>query len=72
MSYTQLVPPDAFPSELINQILLKKSNRTGKDVENKDDFILQISGKEEYLFGDYQFSQFNVSATSQLIQQQSL
>lgn len=52
------VPLNAFASELIDLVLHKRSNITGLPVENKEDYLLKVSGREEYLLDNLPLAQY--------------
>ena len=52
----------SYPTEVIDQFLQKRAN-TGYSThgtEEADKYILKISGKEEYLLGEYPLCQYQV------------
>ena len=49
----------SYPQEVIDEFLQKCAN-TGQANEQADKYILKISGKEEYLLGNYPLCQYQV------------
>ena len=49
----------SYPKDVVEQVLQKRAN-TGQYVEQADKYILKISGKEEYLLGEYPLCQYQV------------
>ena len=53
-------PAMSSPHEVVYEFLQKCANTTGQANEQADKYILKISGKEEYLLGDYPLCQYQV------------
>ena len=56
---TIMRPATSKPHEVIDEFLQKCAN-TGQANEQADKYILKISGKEEYLLGNYPLCQYQV------------
>ena len=56
---TIMLPAMSYPQEVIDEFLQKCAN-TGLANEQADKYILKISGKEEYLLGNYPLCQYQV------------
>jgi deoxyribodipyrimidine photolyase-like uncharacterized protein len=41
------------PEEIVRLTLEKWSNKTGQKTKNVDDYILQVIGMNEFLYGDH-------------------
>ncbi|XP_064610271.1 phosphatidylinositol 4,5-bisphosphate 3-kinase catalytic subunit delta isoform-like [Liolophura sinensis] len=52
-SYTVRVPGESFPEELISLVFSKRALKTGEVEENQKDYILKVSGQEEFIYGGY-------------------
>ena len=46
------------PEEIVRLTLEKWSNKTGQKTKNVDDYILQVIGMNEFLYGDYELVMF--------------
>ena len=61
VQYTVRMKQSAYPSNLVEDILRKWSNKTGISLQNPDDFILKSVGQEDYLYGNHQLIHFKVT-----------
>lgn len=57
-SFTFNVPYHITPHKLLDMVLTKKALTTNKRQDRASDYILKISGQDEYIFGDYPLIQF--------------
>jgi len=48
------------PEEIVRLTLEKWSNKTGQKTKNVDDYILQVIGMNDFLYGDYELIMFKV------------
>lgn len=48
------------PEEIVRLTLEKWSNKTGQKTKNVDDYILQVIGMNEFLYGDHELVMFKV------------
>lgn len=49
------------PGELVKTTLDKWSSKSGKSMKNPDDYILQVIGMEDYLYGNFPLVRFKVN-----------
>lgn len=48
------------PEDIVRLTLEKWSSKTGQKTKNGDDYILQVIGMNDFLYGDYQLVMFKV------------
>jgi len=48
------------PEEIVRLTLEKWSNKTGQKTKNVNDYILQVIGMNDFLYGDYELVMFKV------------
>ena len=48
------------PEEIVRLTLEKWSNKTGQEMKNVDNYILQVIGMNDFLYGDYELVMYKV------------